>query len=121
MPTYIHSPVTGNIPPVFQSLTKAKDKVRVKYQFSDDLLCKHFYESNSELNSRCCVVNAKGSLKSNVTFWQDISTNKNVVNIIREGYEIQIQIIKSLCLKQLKNFYTQILCSQSVILIHGSY
>ena len=30
----------------FQSLTKEKDKFRVKYDISNDLLCKHFYESN---------------------------------------------------------------------------
>ena len=68
----------------FQSLTKEKDKVRVKYDFSDDLLYKHFYESNSELDSRYRIVNVKSSLRVNISFWQEICVNKNVVNIIRE-------------------------------------
>ena len=73
----------------FQSLTKEKDKVRVKYNFPDDLLCKHFYEGNSELDSRYRIVNAKSSLGVNISFWQEICANKNVVNVIRDRYKIQ--------------------------------
>ena len=60
------------------------------YNFSPDLLYKQFYESNSELDSWYRIVNVKGSLKVNIKFWQNISTNKNVVNITREEYTIHI-------------------------------